>query len=308
MRYFLKKQHIVIGLKLVAAISATELCIMLAFNLVRIETWLPHLAIDLTDTLILSISASIMIFYWVVAPMKATQEQLQKLTAELLRSNKELEQFAYVASHDLQEPLRTISNYLQLIELRYKNRLDHNADEFIGFAVDGAVRMQRMIGDLLVYSRAGGNGKPYAPTDCNALLDKVLHDLKLKIEESGVVITRDSLPEATVDASQLAQVFQNLIANAIKYRGDKIPAVRIAAERKMNDWMFSVSDNGIGFDAAHRERIFNLFQRLHTAAEYPGSGIGLSVCKKIVERHGGKIWAESEPGKGSVFYFTIPSQ
>lgn len=236
------------------------------------------------------------------------EERLKKIMADLVRSNQELEQFASVASHDLMEPLRTISNYLQLLELRYKGKLDRDADEFIGFAVDGAVRMQRMIGDLLAYSRVGVKGGAFEPVDCSAVLDRALNGLKLTIEETGAVVTSGALPTVTADASQLAQVFQNLIANAIKFRSAKAPDVHIAAERKEGEWLFSVRDNGIGFDPAHRERIFALFQRLHTTAEYPGSGIGLSVCKKIIERHHGRIWADSEPGKGSSFYFTVPVQ
>jgi DNA-binding LacI/PurR family transcriptional regulator/signal transduction histidine kinase len=228
---------------------------------------------------------------------------------ELARSNRELEQFAYVASHDLQEPLRMVKSYLQLIERRYARQLDEDADEFIAFAVDGAERMQTLIHDLLEYSRVTTHGKPFAPTDCAAVLNHALNNLKVAIEESGAVITHDGLPTVMADETQLTSLLQNLIGNAIKFRKKETqPEIHISAERTGAEWAFSVRDNGIGIDSGYFERIFMIFQQLHSHEEYAGTGIGLAVCKKIIERHGGRIWVESEPGKGSTFYFTIPER
>jgi PAS domain S-box-containing protein len=240
--------------------------------------------------------------------IKTAQEAVRKTMMELERSNKELEQFAYIASHDLQEPLRMVSSYVQLLAQRYKGRFDADADDFIHYAVDGAVRMQTMINDLLAYSRVGTRGKPFGQADCDAILKQVLVGLKFLIEESGALITSDPLPVIMADPSQLLQVFQNLISNAIKFRGEKTPEIYIRAERKGNEWVFSVSDNGIGFEEKYGGKIFDIFKRLHTASKYPGSGIGLTICRKIVERHKGRIWAESEPGKGSKFYFALPTR
>jgi PAS domain S-box-containing protein len=229
----------------------------------------------------------------------------KRLEEALLRSNADLAQFAYVASHDLQEPLRMVSSYMQLIEQRYKDKLDTAGIEFINFAVDGARRMQTMINDLLTFSRVGTRGKAFEPTDCEVILDQTLADLKMAIKDSGAIITRDPLPTVMADGAQMAQLFQNLIGNAIKFREREPLRVHISAQAKEKDWLFSVRDNGIGIDPQYFERIFVIFQRLHSKEEYPGTGIGLALCNRVVERHGGRIWVESQPGKGSIFYFTI---
>jgi len=241
-----------------------------------------------------------------IAARKRDEEALKQKTTDLERSNKELEQFAYVASHDLQEPLRMVSSYTQLLAQRYEGQLDDKAKKYIDYAVDGAVRMQRLINDLLIYSRVGTRGKPFEPTDSHSVLGEVLRNLQATIEESQAIITNDDLPTVRADASQFAQVFQNLIGNAIKFRLDSPPHIHVSARDQGHKWVFSVADNGIGIDPQYKDRLFAIFQRLHTKQEYPGTGIGLALCKKIVERHGGKIWFESEPGKGSTFFFSIP--
>lgn len=227
---------------------------------------------------------------------------------ELAKSNAELEQFAYVASHDLQEPLRMVSSYVQLLKSRYEGKLDSDADDFIGYAVDGARHMQNLTSDLLDYSRVGTRGRPPKPTNTRVALDHALANLKVAIDESGAVITHDSLPTAIADETQLVSLFQNLIVNAINFRGDDPPRIHVSAERKGGSYLFSVRDNGIGIKPEESERIFQIFHRLHTRAKRPGTGIGLAICKKIVERHGGRIWVESEPGKGSTFYFALPAE
>jgi two-component system, chemotaxis family, sensor kinase Cph1 len=225
---------------------------------------------------------------------------------ELRRSNQELEQFAYVASHDLQEPLRMVSSYTQLLARRYRGQLDDAADEFIGYAVDGANRMQTLINDLLAYSRVGTRGKPLAPIDMATLFEAARANMRVAIEESGAKVSYEALPTVMGDTTQLMQLLQNLIGNAIKFRDEnRTPEIRVGAERRDGEWLFSVSDNGIGIEEQYLERIFVIFQRLHNRTEYPGTGIGLAVCKKIVERHGGKIWVESKPYEGSTFYFTL---
>jgi light-regulated signal transduction histidine kinase (bacteriophytochrome) len=217
-----------------------------------------------------------------------------------------LQQFAYVASHDLQEPLRMITSYLTLLENRYKDKLDDDADEFIEFAVDGAKRMKQLIKDLLQFSRVGTHGKSFQKTNCEAVLKKTLSNLEVAIIENQAEITYDSLPMIKADDSQLLQLFQNLISNAIKFRSEKPPKIHVGAISKNGEWVFSVNDNGIGIEEEYEKRIFVIFQRLHANNKYPGTGIGLALCRKIVERHGGHIWFKSKLGEGSTFYFTIP--
>lgn len=240
-----------------------------------------------------------------IVERKQAEKEIKRYATDLKISNDELQQFAYVASHDLQEPLRMISSYLQLIEYRYKDKLDKDADEFIAYAVDGAKRLQNLIDGLLEYSRVGTKGKSFELVDCGFILEQALINLKVAIAESGTLITHDPLPTVLADSTQIVQLFQNLIGNAIKFRGKETLRVHISAELKENEWVFSLRDNGVGIESQYRERIFNIFQRLH-GREYSGTGIGLAICKRIAERHGGRIWVESEPGKGSTFYFTIP--
>ena len=244
------------------------------------------------------------------AELKKLNEELEQRVAErtldLKRSNEDLEQFAYVASHDLQEPLRMVTNYLQLLQERYQGKLDSNADEFVDFAREGAQRMQVLITDLLQYSRVGTKPKEFRPVETQKVLKDSLANLTVAIEESQAKVTYDSLPTVQGDPVQLTQLFQNLIGNAIKFRGDLPLRVHVGVAKDNGAWQFSVSDNGIGIAPKDFERIFVIFQRLHARKKYPGTGIGLAVCKKIVERHGGRIWVESELGKGTTFYFTVP--
>ncbi len=239
--------------------------------------------------------------------LRRARKELSLRAQALARSNADLEQFAYVASHDLQEPLRMVSSYCQLLAQRYKDKLDSEAMEFIQFAVDGARRMQVLINDLLQYSRVSTRGKPFEPVNLTAVLEDAKANLRFAIEESGAVITNDPLPTVAVDRTQMTQVMQNLLGNAIKFRNEKPPRIHVGVTRDKKWWEISVRDNGIGFEQKFADRIFGVFQRLHTREQYPGTGIGLAVVKKIVERHGGRIRAESEPGKGSCFTFTLPA-
>ena len=243
-----------------------------------------------------------------ITERKRAEEALKLLAEDLHRSNAELEQFAYVASHDLQEPLRMVSSYMQLLSKRYQGRLDEDADEFIGFAVDGAKRMQNLINDLLTYSRVGTRGKPLVPTSCEEAIEEAQSNLQIAIEESNATITHETLPQIDGDPTQLVQLFQNLLSNAIKFRGRAPLCIHVGVARENAEWIFSVRDNGIGIDPKFAERIFVIFQRLHDRESYPGTGIGLAICKRIVQRHGGRIWVESEPGRGATFYFTLPSK
>jgi len=233
-------------------------------------------------------------------------EEAQRIITELARSNAELAQFAYVASHDLQEPLRTVAGFVQLLAKRYTGQLDARADEFIAFAVEGVKRMQSLIQDLLEYSRVGTRDESLQPTDCTAVLQRALASLASTIHESHARVTHDPLPTVHGTAGQLTRLLQNLIGNALKYRSERTPQVHITAQPQGHAWLFAVQDNGIGFDPPYAERIFGIFQRLHTHEDYPGTGIGLAICRKIVAHHSGRIWAAGQPGEGATFYFTLP--
>jgi NO-binding membrane sensor protein with MHYT domain/nitrogen-specific signal transduction histidine kinase len=241
-----------------------------------------------------------------ISQLELAKQALQRKGEELARSNAELEQFAYVASHDLQEPLRMVASYTQLLARRYRGKLDSDADEFIGFAVDGATRMQTLIRDLLSYSRVMTQGRSLQPVDTRLAFDTACENLHKAIEEAGVVVSVGSLPTIQADATQMTQLFQNLLGNALKYRNEQAPEIHVDASAAEKAWLFSVRDNGIGIEPQYFERIFQMFQRLHTREKYSGTGIGLAICRRIVERHGGKIWVESAPGRGSTFLFAIP--
>ncbi len=234
------------------------------------------------------------------------EDIVRERTADLERSNKELEQFAYMASHDLKEPLRTVGSFVQILERKYKGKLDDEADKYISYAVDGVFRMQRLINDLLDYSRISTRAGDFGPVDCGKAVECALQDLTKAIEETSAQVSYDELPDVWGDQSQLCDLFQNLTANAIKFCDEAIPKINISAEKENEMWIFAVSDNGIGIEPEHADRIFSLFERLHKDKYQSGTGIGLAVCKRIVDRHGGEIWVESEPGRGSTFYFTIP--
>ncbi|HEV3510734.1 MAG TPA: ATP-binding protein [Candidatus Sulfotelmatobacter sp.] len=237
---------------------------------------------------------------------KKLRDENRRVLEELARSNRDLEQFAYVASHDLQEPLRMVATYTQLLAERYKGKLDENADKYIHYAVDGALRMQTLVQDLLAFSRVGRGGIDLKPVDLKLVLETVQQNLRAAMEESGAQLQWDQPPVVMADRALLVQLFQNLLANALKFRGPSDPVIRVTVEKGTSEWTFSVRDNGIGIAPEHAEIIFVIFKRLHTHAEYPGSGIGLAICKKIVEQHGGRIWVESPPGPGCTFKFTLP--
>jgi light-regulated signal transduction histidine kinase (bacteriophytochrome) len=227
--------------------------------------------------------------------------------SDLERSNAELEQFAYVASHDLQEPLRKVASFCQLIEKRYSGQLDERGEQYIYFAVDGAKRMQVLINDLLAFSRVGRLGGEFGPVDLDDVLARVLSNLDTAIQESGAVVESEPLPTVNGEASLLGAVLQNLIANGIKFRSDAPPRVSLSAERRGGEWLFSCADNGIGIDPEYAERVFVIFQRLHPKEEYAGTGIGLAMCRKIVDYHGGSIWLDTETTSGTTFHFTLPA-
>lgn len=241
-----------------------------------------------------------------ISERKYAESELRMSAQELGRSNLDLEQFAYVASHDLQEPLRAVAGCIQVLKKRYQGQLDARADELIAHTVEGVSRMHQLIDDLLSYSRVGTRGKAFASSDSHASLMRALANLEAAVAESGAIITHDRMPTVQADAAQLTQLFQNFISNAIKFRGPQPPRIHVAAVRGEGEWIFSVKDSGLGIEPEYFERIFVIFQRLHTRAEYPGTGIGLAICKKIVERHRGRIFLESTPGLGSTFSFTIP--
>ncbi len=244
-----------------------------------------------------------------VADRAAAERALREKTDALALSNAELEQFAYVASHDLQEPLRMVSSYVQLFEKRYAGQVDAQAKKYIDYSVEGAKRMQALIGGLLEFSRVGRIDEPFGPVDTGSALDQALLNLRSAIEESHAAVTRGPLPTVTGNPARLGQVLQNLVGNAIKFRRPgEAPAIHVSALPRRHDWLFEVKDNGIGIDPQFLDRIFVIFQRLHTRAEYPGTGIGLSICKKVIERHGGRIWVESHIGAGSTFQFTLPRE
>lgn len=243
-----------------------------------------------------------------IAERRRAESILAERSAELARSNSELEQFAYIASHDLQEPLRMVASYVQLLERNYKNLFDAKGEEYIAYAVDGAKRMQLLINDLLAYSRVGTQGNEFALTDCAGVVGLTIKNLQKTIQESGATITCEPLPTVLADRMQLLQLFQNLLANAIKFRAEQPPEINITAKHTDGFWQFAVKDNGIGIEPRHFERIFLIFQRLNSRRNYPGTGMGLAICKKIVDRHGGMIWPVSEPGMGTTFFFTLPDK
>ena len=241
-----------------------------------------------------------------IAERERTEAIVRQTAQDLARSNRDLEQFAYVASHDLQEPLRAWRGYMQLLQRRYQDKLDAPAHKFIAGATDGAIRMQNLIDDLLSFSRVGTRGKEFHPANLEQALQNALKSLRIRLQETGAKVTHEPLPTLSVDATQITQVFQNLIGNALKFRADRVPEVHVSAQPEEGQWSFAVRDNGVGIEPQYFERVFQIFQRLHTRREYPGTGIGLAICKRIVERHGGAIWVESQPGQGATFHFTIP--
>lgn len=243
-----------------------------------------------------------------ITERRRAEQTLRAANEELERSNLELQQFAYIASHDLQSPLRSISGFLQLLQQEYTGKLDEQAEQWIRFTVQNVTQMQTLIGDLLKYSRIDSRARPFGKVDMNEVMDNVTTMLDSSIQDSNAQITRDELPVVLGDHSQLAQLLMNLISNAIKYQGEAPPRVHVGAERREREWLLSVRDNGMGISHRHRERIFEIFRRLHTTRTHPGTGIGLAICRRVVTRHGGRIWVESTPGDGSTFFFTIPDK
>ena len=243
-----------------------------------------------------------------ITAQKATEKELAEKAEGLARSNRELQQFAYVASHDLKEPLRMVTTYVQMLDRRYSDRLDDEAKEFIGFAVEGSKRMYALVEDLLTYSRVETSVQPFSMVDMDLVVVTALKDLREAVETSGAKVTADALPQVHADPQQMVQLTENLIGNAIKFRGDEPPAVHVSASLNGNEWIFSVTDNGIGIGKEYSDKVFQMFQRLHPREKFPGTGIGLAICKKVVERHGGKIWFESVPEGGTTFYFTLPTK
>ena len=242
-----------------------------------------------------------------ISHRKRVESALAVQSQELLRSNRELQEFAYIASHDLREPLRTIASYAKLLQRRYEKQLDEKAGQFIHFMVEGATRMQNMIDDLLDYARIESSGKPFSQVDCAEVMKSVTNNLQVMIKERSAAVTAGDLPRVTGDFTQLVELLQNLIGNGIKFNKQSCPAVHVSAQSNGREHIFSVQDNGIGIGQEYQERVFAIFQRMHSREEYEGTGIGLAVCKKIVQRHGGRIWLVSEPGKGSTFHFALPS-
>jgi signal transduction histidine kinase len=242
-----------------------------------------------------------------ITERKEAELERERYAQDLVRSNRELEQFARLVSHDLRAPLRTVIGFLRLLEEDRGEGLDDEAREYVTYASESAARMQRMIDAMLEYARLEGEIEPFGPVDCEALLAQTLHDLRFVIDEWEGVVTSDPLPVVWGDSVQLSLVFQNLVSNALKFqREGHTPRVHVSVEKDEEEWLFSVEDNGIGISERHQKRLFQVFSRLHTPQEYPGLGVGLATCKKVVDRHGGRIWVESEPGVGSTFYFSIP--
>jgi light-regulated signal transduction histidine kinase (bacteriophytochrome) len=240
-----------------------------------------------------------------ISQQKRVEEDLRRTAEELMRSNAELEQLAYVASHDLQEPLRMVTSFVQLLQRRYEGQIDAKADKWITYAADGTVRMQQLIDDLLLFLWTGRHQFTFEPTDCEQVLQTVLANLKLSLTRQSATITHDPLPIICADELQITRLFQNLIGNAVKFHSAAPLHIHVSAKLQGATWVFSVCDNGIGIEPQYAERVFEIFQRLHTHDEYPGTGIGLTICKKIVERHGGRIWVESELGRGAAFRFVL---
>ena len=243
-----------------------------------------------------------------ISERKRAEQALSRYADDLKRSNSELEQFAYVASHDLQEPLRAVTTFTQLLADRYRGKMDPDADEFMSLVVDGARRMSALIQDLLAYSRVGRCRRAWAAVDCETVVEAVLSDLSGAIEDTGGTVTHTGLPVVRADETELSQVFLNLIGNALKFHGTEPPQIHVSAQREPREWRISVADNGIGIDSQYADEIFRMFSRLHTSGEFPGTGIGLALAKRIVERRGGRIGVRSEPGRGATFHFTIPDE